>query len=174
MYASSVPKGISAKRMDDRQRRNRPCILEEVISYLHYETFAFLVGTVTIEITKQAEMQEVFYFVVLFFPHGLFVCPSRPLVYAALYLITTDQPVSIQAGERGSNSYHSGCKSNNFDWDGCEVFLKDNPVVISVIEPRDVDNFLDNGVSIWIFWNPPEIEFLLTDMVISPLQMAMK
>ena len=41
--------------------------------------------------------------------------------------------------------------------------MKDNTVIIPVIEPRDVDNFLDNGVSIWILWNPPEIEFLLTD-----------
>jgi hypothetical protein len=35
--------------------------------------------------------------------------------------------------------------------------MKDNPVVVPVLEPRDIDNFLDNGVSIWIMWTP---EFL--------------
>jgi hypothetical protein len=91
MYASSVSKNVSAKRINDRQRRNRPCILEEVILYLRQEIFAFLVGAVTIEITKRAEMRKVIGFVVLFFPRGLFACASGPLVDAALYLITTDR-----------------------------------------------------------------------------------
>jgi len=50
--------------------------------------------------------------------------------------------------------------------------MKDNPVVILAIEPRDVDDFLDNGVSIWMSWMSPKVEFLLTDMVLSWLQMA--
>jgi hypothetical protein len=52
--------------------------------------------------------------------------------------------------------------------------MKDNPDVIPVIEPRDVDDFLDNGVSIWISWTPPKVGFLLTGMVLSSLQMAMQ
>ena len=52
--------------------------------------------------------------------------------------------------------------------------MKDNPVVIPVLEPRDVDNFLDNGVSIWISWMSPKVEFLLIDMVLSPLQMEVQ
>jgi hypothetical protein len=69
---------------------NRPCILEEVILYILQEISAFLVGAVTIEITKRAEMRKVIGFAVLFFPHGLLACASGPFVDAALYLITTD------------------------------------------------------------------------------------
>ena len=71
-------------------RRNRPCILEEVISYLRQDISAFLVGAEMIEITKRVEMRTIIRFVALFFPRGLFVRASRPLVDAALYLITTD------------------------------------------------------------------------------------
>ena len=52
--------------------------------------------------------------------------------------------------------------------------MKDNPVVIRVIKPRDVNDFLDNGVLIWISWTPPKVEFLLTDMALSSLKIAMQ
>jgi hypothetical protein len=52
VYASSVPKNVSAKRINDRQRRNRPCILEEVMLYPRQEIFAFLVWAATSDITK--------------------------------------------------------------------------------------------------------------------------
>ena len=42
------------------------------------------------EITERAEMRIVNGFVVHFFPRGLFASASKPLVDAALYLITTD------------------------------------------------------------------------------------
>jgi hypothetical protein len=42
--------------------------------------------------------------------------------------------------------------------------MKDNPVGIPVLEPRDVDGFLDNSVSIRMSWTPPKVQFLLTDM----------
>ena len=141
---------------------------------MRQETFAFLVGAVVIEITKRAEMRKVIGFIALFFPHGLFPSASRPLVDAALYLITTDKLVRVKAGARGFNPYHRECKGNNLEWDGCEVFMKDNPVVILIFEPYDVDDFLDNGVSVWISWMPPKVEILLTDMIISSLQMAMQ
>ena len=43
----------------------------------------------------------------------------------------------------GFNSYHREYKCNSFEWDRCEVFMKDNPVAIPVIKPRDVDDLLD-------------------------------
>ena len=49
--------------------------------------------------------------------------------------------------------------------------MKDNPVVINVLEPYGVDDFLDNGVSIYISWMSPKVEFLLIDMVLSSPQM---
>jgi hypothetical protein len=38
--------------------------------------------------------------------------------------------------------------------------MKDNTDVDLVPEPRDIDNFLDYGVSIWITWLPAKIELL--------------
>jgi hypothetical protein len=38
--------------------------------------------------------------------------------------------------------------------------MKDNADVVRVLEPRDIDNFLDYGVSIWITWAPVKIELL--------------
>jgi hypothetical protein len=46
------------------------------------------------------------------------------------------------------------------EWDGCEVFMKDNADVVLVPEPRDIDNFLDYGVSIWITRVPAKIDLL--------------
>ena len=80
----------------------------------------------------------------------------------------------MQARARGFNPYHRECKGNKFEWDGYEVIMKDNPVVILVLEPREVDNFLNNGVSIWISWTPPKVKFLLTDMALSSLQIAVQ
>ena len=52
--------------------------------------------------------------------------------------------------------------------------MKDHPDVIPVVEPRNVDDFLDNRVSIWISWIAPKVEFLLTDTVFNSLQTAMQ
>jgi hypothetical protein len=38
--------------------------------------------------------------------------------------------------------------------------MKDNADVIFVLEPRDIDSFLDYGVSIWITWAPAKVEIL--------------
>ena len=39
--------------------------------------------------------------------------------------------------------------------------MEENPVVVLVLEPRDIDGFLDNGMSIWMMWIPgANIEFL--------------
>jgi hypothetical protein len=53
--------------------------------YLCQETWA-----VTIEITKPVEIPKVTVSVAIFVPLGLIPCASRPLVDAALYLITMD------------------------------------------------------------------------------------
>jgi len=146
------------------------------MSYLR-QIFA-LVGVETIEVTKQrVEMGKVNDFVVLFIPHGLFARAGRPLVDAALYLVTMKTTRQHpQAGARCFNPYHRECKGNNSEWDGCEVFMKDNPVVVPVFEPHDVDDFLDNGMSVWKSWMPPpsKVRFLLDNMVLSSLQMAMQ
>jgi len=115
------------------------CILEEVVLDSPQE-----ISTPTIiEIMKRVEMRTVIGFVVHFLPTGLFACSSRPLVDAALD--------------------HSEYKSNSFEWDGCEVFMKDNADVVLVLEPHDIDNFLDYGVSIWITWAPAKINFLMNE-----------
>jgi hypothetical protein len=66
----------------------------------------------------------------------------------------------MHAGTRGFSPYHRECKGNNFEWDGCEVFMKENADVVLVLEPRDIDSFLDHGASIWIVWALAKIEIL--------------
>jgi hypothetical protein len=38
--------------------------------------------------------------------------------------------------------------------------MKDNADVVLVLEPRDIDNFLDYGMSIWITWALAKVEIL--------------
>jgi len=38
--------------------------------------------------------------------------------------------------------------------------MKGNADVVVVLEPHDIDNFLDYGVSIWIAWTLAEVELL--------------
>ena len=61
---------------------------------------------------------------------------------------------------RSFGPYHRECKGKGLDRDGCEVFTKDNPIVFFVLEPRDIDHFLDNGMSIWMIWTPANVEIL--------------
>jgi hypothetical protein len=61
---------------------------------------------------------------------------------------------------RRFDPYHCECKANSLDWDGCKVIKEDNPVVLLVLEPYDIDNLLNNGVSIWITGTPTKVEFL--------------
>src|SRR6266566_3487654 len=130
------------------EERNLPCIFEEVVLDSPQEISTPLVWATIMEITKRVEMREVIGFVVHFLPTGLFACSSRPLVDAALDLMTTCITVDIQGESWKLRSYHSEYKSNNFERDGCEVFMKDNADVVLVLEPHDIDNFLDYGVSI--------------------------
>jgi len=116
------------------------CILEEVVLDSSQEMSTHFVWDEIMEITKRVEMRNVIGFVVHFPPTRLFACSSRPLVDAALD--------------------HSEYKGNSFEWDGCEVFVKDNADVVLVLEPRDIDNFLDYGMSIWITCAPAKIEVL--------------
>jgi len=105
-------------------------------------------------------MRKVTGFIVLFFPHGLFVRASRPLVDAALYLMTTDTTRQHPGRAHDFNPYHHECEGNNFERDRCEVFMENNAGVVLVLEPRDIDNFLDYGVSIRMMRAPAEIELL--------------
>jgi hypothetical protein len=107
------------------------------------EIFALSVWTVSIEITKRVEMRKVIGFVALFLPTGLVVCASGPLVNAALD--------------------RRDCKGYDFEWDRVEVFMKDNADVILVLEPRDIDNFLNYGVSIWITWALAKVEISVNE-----------
>ena len=68
---------------------NLPRAVKEIFLYLRQETSAFLVVAEITEITKWAKMQKVNLFVALFAPIGLFPCTIRPLVDAALDLMTS-------------------------------------------------------------------------------------
>jgi len=104
------------------------CSREELVLDSLQETSILFVWGAIMVITKRVEMRKVIGLVVHFFPTGLFVCASRPLVDAALD--------------------HSEYEGNSFEWDGCKVLMKDNADIVLILEPRDIDNFLDYGVSI--------------------------
>jgi hypothetical protein len=61
---------------------------------------------------------------------------------------------------RSFHSYHRECNGNSFNWDGFEVVIEGNPDIVLVLEPSKIDNFLDNGMSIWILWTPAKVEIL--------------
>jgi len=69
-------------------------------------------------------------------------------------------PSASRVRARRFHPYHCEYKGNNFKWDGCEIFMKDNPVVLLILEPREIDDSLDNGMSIWIVWRPANVGFL--------------
>jgi hypothetical protein len=71
------------------EKENLPCTLEEVVLYLRQEISALLVQAVFTEVTKRVEMRNVNGHVALFAPTGLFPCAIRPLVDAALDLMTS-------------------------------------------------------------------------------------
>ena len=52
--------------------------------------------------------------------------------------------------------------------------MKDNADVILILEPHEVYNFLNYGVSKWITWAPAKIELLQPHMTLSWLQMAIR
>ena len=115
---------------------------------------------VATEVTKRVEMRNVNSFAALFAQFRLFPRALRPLADAALDLVTTSTTVSIRSKGALFLSYRSECKGYSFDLDGCKVFIKDNPVVLLVLEPREIDGFLNNGVSIWITWAPAQVGYL--------------
>ena len=61
---------------------------------------------------------------------------------------------------RNFHPYHRECNGNSFNWDGFEVVIEGNPDIVLVLEPSKIDNFLDNGMSIWILWTPAKVEIL--------------
>ena len=127
------------------------------------EIFTLSVCAVRIEITKRVEMRRVLGFVAPFLPTRLVVCASGPLVNAALDLMTTyatRQNSDSRVRARRCNPYYREYKGNSFKWDGLKIFMKDNADIVLVLEPRDIDNFLDYGVLIWVMWAPARIELL--------------
>ena len=105
-------------------------------------------------------MRKVIDFVVRFLPTGLFACSSRPLIDAALDLMANVQSIDIQVGARNFDPYHSEYKGNSFEWDRVKLFIKDNADVLLVLEPRDIDSFLDYGVLIRMTWALARVEIL--------------
>jgi hypothetical protein len=128
---------------------------------LPHEISTLIVRAVGIEISKRVEMRIVNGFVALFLPTGLVACASGPLFNAALNLMDNVYNLSkSRVNARGFNPYHCGYEGNRFIWDRVKVFMEDNADVVLVREPRDIDNFLDYGVSIWITWAPAKVEIL--------------
>jgi hypothetical protein len=119
------------------------CLLEKVALYLVQEITALLELAMIIEITKRVEMRKVNGLVALFAQIGLFPCAIRPLLDATLD--------------------HRECNGNCFGWDGFKVVIEENPVVVLVLEPREVDHCLDNGMSIWILWTPAKVEISVNE-----------
>lgn len=120
---------------------------------LLYKIFTLFVWPVRIEVAKRVEMRKVLDFVARFIPTGFIECSSTPLVDAALDLVkNVYDPSNPRVTARSSNPYHRSCKGNDSEWDRVEEFMKDNANVVLVLKPRDIDNFLDYGVSIWMTW----------------------
>ena len=46
------------------------------------------------------------------------------------------------------------------DWDRREVFMEDDPVVIIVLEPHQIDSLLNGWVSIRVMRSPANVGFL--------------
>jgi hypothetical protein len=116
---------------------------------------------VSIDITKRVEVRKVIGFVALFLPTGLVVCTSGPLVNATLDLVTTYTTHQNPGYAREPfNPYHRDCKGHGFEWDRVKVIIKDNADVVLVLKPRNIENFLDYGVSIWITWAPAQVDIL--------------
>jgi hypothetical protein len=105
-------------------------------------------------------MRKVNGFVALFAQFRLFPYAIRPLADAALDLMMSTNHQHPEWGRVDSNPYHHEHKGNCFKWDGCEVFIKDNPIVLLVLEPREIDNSLDNGITIWVMGRPAKVGIL--------------
>jgi hypothetical protein len=67
---------------------------------------------------------------------------------------------AARAGARRFHPYHRERKGNSFKWNGCEVIIKDNPIVLLVLEPREIDNSLDSGITIWVMGRPAQVGIL--------------
>ena len=69
-------------------------------------------------------------------------------------------PSESRIRARSFNPYHRNRKGNGFERDRVKVFMKDHANVVLVLEPHDIDNFLDYGVSIWMTWEVARVEIL--------------
>jgi hypothetical protein len=97
--------------------------------------------------SERDDVRTVLRSVASFVPGGLFVYALSPLVNTALYLVnSTRQHPSTNTRE--VNPYHRKGESNSRDWHWGETLLKHNAIGTPVLEPGDIDDLLDDGVSV--------------------------
>ena len=46
--------------------------------------------------------------------------------------------------------HHRECEGNGRGWQRIKVFIKNDPVIVFVSKPRDVNNLLYGGVLVWV------------------------
>ena len=109
---------MSEKSVHGRQSGSLPCILEEVKLDLGQQISTFLAADMITEIMKRVAMRTVNGFVALLVPVCLYPCTSRPLVDAALDLMSSTTQSTSRVRARRFDPYHRECQSNGFDWDG--------------------------------------------------------
>ena len=139
------------------QKRIIPCILKEVSLELRK-------GHST-EIRKRFDMRKVNDLVVAFLRMGHLTYTARPLADAGLYLIVArnSRQIPLKDSKARPQSYQRECQGNSFDWDRCEIFMKDNPVSVLVLKPHHINNLLDDRVPIWVMRSPANVGILYAD-----------
>ena len=109
------------------------------------------------EVGERLDMRIVHRFIVLFVPTRHSAYAVTPLVNAALYLITAVLPSVFKVVMSEISSYQRKGKGNCWDWYRGEIFMEDNAVGIFVLKPHDIDNLLDDRMSIWVKRSPASI-----------------
>jgi hypothetical protein len=64
-----------------------------------------------------------------------------------------------RAVKHNVNPYHCEYNGHSWDWDWGEMFLESHAIVVLVLEPQDINTFLDDGMSILVE-RVPRIPFL--------------
>jgi hypothetical protein len=61
--------------------------------------------------------------------------------------------------------YHRECESDSLDWNRREEFMEDNPVSVFALEPHQIDNLVNDRVSVWMLTRPTNVGFLYANRV---------
>ena len=69
-------------------------------------------------------------------------------------------PSKYGVSARSFDPYHRECKGNDLESDRFKLIMKGDANVVLFLEPGEIDNFLDYGMSIWITSALPEVEIL--------------